>query len=216
MFLGHFALSLAVKRAAPRASLGVLTAAGQLADMLWPIFLLLGWEQVRIDPGNTAVTPLAFDRYPLSHSLLMLATWGALLGGLYLMRTRQRVAAACVALLVVSHWGLDWLVHRPDLPLVPWSGHKVGLGLWNSVAATLALEAAMTLAGVWIYVRSTHARDGVGRWALWVYVGALVLIYVGNLAGPPPAETHTLAVFALGLWLFPVWAGWIDRHRAAD
>src|SRR4029079_17169912 len=104
MFLGHAALGFAAKRAAPRTNLGWLLAAPYLADLLWPVFLLLGWERVRIDPGNTAVTPLDFTSYPWSHSLLMLAVWSLALGGLYAITRRDARGAWIVGALVASHW----------------------------------------------------------------------------------------------------------------
>src|SRR5207302_312409 len=188
MFLGHFAVGFALKRAAPRTSLGVLIAAPQLLDLLWPVFLLLGWERVRIDPGNTAFTPLAFDSYPLSHSLVMATIWGALFAAAYFVRTRLRTASIWIAIAVISHWILDWITHRPDLPLAPWRGVKVGLGLWNSVPATIVIESAMFVAGVWIYARATQARDRMGRVNLWIYVIALAAIYVSNMFAPPPPD----------------------------
>src|SRR5712671_4244163 len=132
MFIGHYAVGFAAKRAAPNASLGPLMAAPVLLDLLWPIFLLLGWEHVRIDPGNTAFTPLAFDSYPISHSLLMAVVW-AVVFVLLTRRVSTRQASLWIALAVVSHWVLDWITHGPDLPLLPRLGPKVGLGLWNSV-----------------------------------------------------------------------------------
>ena len=215
MFIGHFAVGFALKRAAPRTSLGVLMAAPQTLDLLWPIFLLLGLERVRIDPGNTALTPLAFDSYPYSHSLVMAAVWGALFATAYAVRTRNLRAAGLVALAVVSHWILDWITHRPDMPIAPWSATKVGLGLWNSVAGTIVVESAMFVAAVAIYARATSARDRMGAINLWVYVAALAGIYIANIVGPPPPDVRSLAIFALGLWLLPLWAGWIDRHRRA-
>lgn len=214
MFIGHFAVGFALKRVAPRTSLGVLMAAPQFLDLLWPWFLLLGWEHVRIDPGNTAFTPLAFDSYPISHSLVMAIVWGVAFGGLYLLRTHNRIAAIWIAAAVVSHWVLDWITHRPDLPILPGDSTKVGLGLWNSVPATLIVESAMFAAGVWVYARATRARDGIGRVTFWIYVAVLALIYAGNVLGPPPPDTHSLAILALGVWLFPPWAAWFDRHRS--
>ena len=214
MFIGHFAVGFALKRVAPRTSLGVLTAAAQTLDLLWPFFLLLGWERVRIDPGNTAFTPLAFDSYPISHSLVMAIVWGALFAAAYFVRTRLRTAAIWIAIAVVSHWVLDWITHRPDMPIAPWSDVKVGLGLWNSVPATIIVESAMFAAGVWIYARATNARDRMGRVNFWVYVIALPAMYVANVLGPPPPDPHALALFALGLWLLPLWAEWVDRHRS--
>src|SRR5512137_1303143 len=115
MFLGHFGLALAAKRASPRTSLGTLVAAAQWIDLVWPALVLAGVEIVRIDPGNTRVTPLDFESFPWTHSLLLVAAWSALLGGAYLLRTRNRRGALVVAALVVSHWVLDAVVHRPDL-----------------------------------------------------------------------------------------------------
>jgi hypothetical protein len=226
MFIGHFAVGFALKRVAPRTSLGVLIAATQVLDLLWPWFLLLGWERVRIDPGNTAFTPLAFDSYPISHSLVMAIVWGALVGGLYLVfgrpaervgdgRIYRRGAAIWIAAAVVSHWVLDWITHRPDLPIAPGFPLKVGLGLWNSVPATLVVEGAMFAAGVWVYARGTRGRDRMGRINFWVYVLALGAMYIGTTFSPPPPDPHSLAVFALGIWLLPAWAVWVDRHRTA-
>jgi membrane-bound metal-dependent hydrolase YbcI (DUF457 family) len=216
MFIGHFAVGFALKRVAPRTSLGVLMAAPQTLDLLWPIFLLLGWEHVRIDPGNTAFTPLAFDSYPYSHSLVMAIVWAALFAALYFSRSGLRAASVWVAVAVVSHWVLDWITHRPDMPIAPWSSVKVGLGLWNSVAGTLAAESVMFAAGVWIYLRTTTARDRMGQINLWVYVAVLAALYVGSAFGPPPPGVRSLAIVALGVWLFPCWAAWIDRHRTVS
>src|SRR5215471_18702837 len=127
MFIGHFALGFAAKRAAPRTSLVLLFAAAQFADLLWPLLVAVGIEQVRIEPGNTAFTPLDFVSYPYSHSLALLAVWGVVFT---LVFGRN---FAILAGLVVSHWVLDWITHRPDMPLYPGSA-KYGLGLWNSIS----------------------------------------------------------------------------------
>ncbi len=214
MFLGHFAVALAVKRAAPRTSLGTLTAAAQWADLIWPFMLLAGWESVRIDPGNTAFTPLAFDRYPLTHSMAAALAWAVLFGSVYAWKTGRRHAAIWLGVTVFSHWVLDWVTHRPDLQLAPGLALRTGLGLWNSVPATLAVEIPMWIAGIWIYVRTTRARDRVGGLSFWMYIALLSAIYVGSVFGPPPPSAQIVAWSAVALWIFPVWAAWIDRHRA--
>src|SRR5262249_9291942 len=183
MFRGHFAVGFALKRAVPRTALGVLMAAPQTLDLLWPIFLLLGLERVRIDPGNTAFTPLAFDSYPYTHSLVMAFVWGALFAAAYSFRTRNLRAAGLIALAVISHWVLDWITHRPDMPIAPWSATRVGLGLWNSVAGTIVVESAMFAAAVGIYARATRARDRMGTVNLWVYVAVLAAMYIANIVG---------------------------------
>lgn len=212
MFVGHIALGLAAKRAVPKASLGALVAAPAFLDILWPVFLLLGWESVRIDPGNTAFTPLAFDSYPISHSLVTSLGWGVLFGLVSGWMTRSSKIGALAGLLVVSHWVLDWITHRPDLPLVP-GGATYGLGLWGSVPATLVIETLMFGAGLFVYARATHARDGIGTWALVAFALLLYAIYVSGPFGPPPPSVRVLEMMALACWLLPLWAWWIDRHR---
>jgi hypothetical protein len=214
MFIGHFAVGLALKRAAPRTSLGILVAAPQLLDLLWPWFLLVGWEHVRIDPGNTAFTPLAFDSYPISHSLLMAIVWAVVFASLT-RRWTGREASRWVALGVVSHWVLDWITHRADLPILPFVGPEVGLGLWDSVAGTVLVETAMFAAAAWMYATGMRARDRVGRWGFVAWIAILGVIYVGNIFSPPPPDVRSLSLVALLLWLFPIWAWWFDAHRSA-
>jgi hypothetical protein len=212
VFIGHFALGFAAKRVAPRVNLAALFAAAILADVLWPIFLLLGLEQVRIDPGNTAFTPLDFVSYPWSHSLLMLAVWGALFGWMFRSPDRP-IRMWVVAALVVSHWVLDWITHRPDMPLYP-GGPRFGLGLWNSVPGTIAVEIAMFLAGVWIYFRCTRARDGIGRWAIYGLVALLAVAYVSDIGGPPPPTPRAIAIVAIiATAIVTLLTWWADRHR---
>ena len=169
--------------------------------------------EVRIDAGNTAFTPLDFISYPYSHSLAMAIVWAALFGLCYWTVTRYLAGAMVVGFGVVSHWVFDAVTHRPDLPLFPGGSTRVGLGLWNWVSGTLAVEIAMLAAGVWLYSSCTRARDRVGVYAWWSFVLVLMGSYLANVYGPPPPSATFLAWFALGLWLFPFWAGWVDRHR---
>ena len=213
MFIGHYALGFAAKRMAPRTSLGTLFAAPTLADLLWPVFLLLGWEQARVVPGLNPFLNLWLDDIPVSHSLVALIAWGLLFGYLYRTRTGYTRGALVVGLLVLSHWVLDVLTHRPDMPLYPGSV-KVGLGLWNSVAGTLIVEGAMFVAGVAIYAAATRPRDGVGRYGFWGLVAVLAASYVSSLFAPPPQDMTALATFAIIFgWLFVLFGWWVDKHR---
>lgn len=214
MFLGHFGVAFSAKRIAPSVSLGTLFLAAQLADLLWPAFLLLGIERVAIVPGITRVTPLDFEHYPYSHSLLMVFVWAAAFALVYHLARRSRKGAVVVGIVVVSHWFLDLLMHRPDLPLYPGPSPLVGIGLWDSLAATLALELAIFGGGLWLYLRTTRPRDAVGRWALWGLVAFLLVIYAANVFGPPPSVT-AIAWAGNAMWLLIVWGYWIDRHRGA-
>jgi hypothetical protein len=213
MFIGHFAVGLAAKRLAPGTSLGMLIASAVGLDLLWPAFVLAGWEEVRIEPGNTAFTPLNFVHYPWSHSLLMAGAWGAALAILYVAFTRYFAGSVVLALAVVSHWLLDAIVHRPDLPLTPKGPPVAGLGLWNSVPGTLALESAMFLAAVWLYMRCSKPRDRVGIIGFWLFIAFLVVVYVSNAFGPPPPDAHAVVLVAMGLWPVVIWAAWFDAHH---
>jgi hypothetical protein len=213
MFIGHFALGLAAKRVAPRTSLGTLFVAPTLADLLWPVFLLLGWEHARVVPGSNPFLHLWLDDYPLSHSLLTLIGWSALFGFLYRTRTGYGRGAVVLGLLVLSHWVLDFVTHRPDMPLYP-GGPEVGLGLWNSVAGTLIVEGIMFISGVAIYAGATRPRDGVGRYGLWALVIVLGGSYASSLFSPPPQNLTALAMAAIVFGgLFVLFGAWVDRHR---
>jgi hypothetical protein len=205
MFIGHAALALAAKPLAPRAHLGVALAATYWLDLVWPVLVLLGIERVAIDPGNTAFTPLDFVHYPWSHSLIAAIAWGGLFA-LACWRLGRR-AALVMGLLVFSHWVLDALSHRPDLPLWPGSQALIGLGLWNSVAGTLAVECTLFAAGVAIYLRNSASA----ALSFWLLIGFLVVAYLGAAFGPPPPSAVAVAGSALALWLLPVWGWWIER-----
>ncbi len=214
MFLGHFAVGFGAKAIAPRASLGTLFLAAQFIDLLWPTLLLLGVEQVRIVPGLTVVTPLDFTHYPVSHSLLAVLLWGAALALVYGWRRGDWRTAGVLGALVPSHWLLDLLVHRPDLPLLPVGGPLLGFGLWSSLGATLALELSLFALGLWLYLRTTLACDAVGSRALWGLAGLLLLIYLGNLFGAPPPDAKAIAWVGHAQWLLVAWGYWLDRHRS--
>lgn len=216
MFVGHFGLAFAAKRSTPRTSLAVLVAATALLDIIWPVLVLLGVEEVRIDPGNTAFTPLDFVSYPWSHSAVMTVLWSVLFGGAVLVATRDRAAAVVSGVLVASHWVLDLVSHRPDLPLWP-GGPKVGLGLWSSVPGTLAVEGALFAGGVWLYVTATRPRDRAGRWTLAALVALLTAAYLSDRFGgpPPPSDTAVAWVGVAAAFVFVPWAAWVDRHRAS-
>jgi hypothetical protein len=213
MFIGHFAVGFGAKSVAPEVSLGWLFLAAQFVDLLWPTLLLLGVEQVRIVPGATVVTPLVFDHYPVSHSLIAVIGWAALVGGIHFVLNRKRAAALVLGILVLSHWALDAVVHQPDLPLYPGSAAVVGLNAWSSLPFTLAIEGSLFALGLWIYVRTTSAGDAIGQWGFLGLVVFLVAVYAGNLFGAPPPSWEAIAWVGQLQWLFVIWAYWIDKHR---
>jgi membrane-bound metal-dependent hydrolase YbcI (DUF457 family) len=214
MFIGHFAVAFAAKRAAPTTSLGTLFIACELADLVWPLLLLAGIETVAITPGITRFTPLDFQHYPWSHSLLMVVVWALVFAAVFFWRARRWLPAAVLALVVLSHWFLDLVVHRPDLPLAPGSDVKVGFGVWDSVAGSLLLEGALFVIGVRFYLRGSQARDAIGHWALYGLLVLLVVSYVATAFGPPPPSVPAIAVVGLAGGAVTAALGyWIDRHR---
>jgi hypothetical protein len=214
MFIGHFAFGLAAKKAAPGLSLGTLFLSVQLLDLLWPTFLLLGMEEVKISPGITAVTPLNFTSYPISHSLVMALVWGILSGGIYYLVKKHLRAAAVIFICVISHWFLDLLMHRPDLPLIPGSAVKVGWGLWNSVPGTLILELTLFFTGLYLYLKATKAMNKTGNYAFWALIIFLLIIYMSNLFGPVPESVQVIAWAGELQWLLIIWAYWADKNRS--
>jgi hypothetical protein len=212
MFIGHLALGFAAKRAAPRVSLAMLFTAAQFADILWPILIAIGIEQVRIAPGFTAFTPFDFISYPFSHSLMFLILWGVALGLVYRLTTGNRKAVAVIAALVVSHWVLDWVTHIPDMPLVP-GGAKYGLGLWNSIPATLIVEIVLYVIGLRVYVRATRARDGVGRWGFVSLAVFLLVVYLATIRTVPPSIPALSVSALIGVAVLTLWSWWADAHR---
>lgn len=213
MFIGHFGAGFAAKTVAPKVSLGSLFLASQFLDLLWPTLLLFGVERVRIVPGATAVTPLVFEHYPVSHSLAAVIGWAVLVGGFYLLIRRERIGAIVLGALVISHWGLDAIVHQPDLLLLPGGSTAIGLNAWSSLPITLAIEVPLFALGVWLYSRTTSSIDATGRWGFVALVVFLLAIYGGNLFGSPPPNTAVIAWAGQLQWLLVLWGYWIDKHR---
>lgn len=214
MFAGHLAVAMAAKHVEPRAPLGTLVAASFGLDLLWPLLLLVGLESVSVEPGATAFTPLSFDAYPWTHSLVMVLLWA----GLACFGVRRGGWQVRVALLtgslVVSHWLLDFVTHRPDLPLWP-AGPVAGLALWDSVPATLLIEGSMLLAGMWLYARAAPTRDRLGTVGLVSLVVFVGVIWAAGPFSPPPPGATAVAYVALALWILPVWAWRVDAHRGS-
>lgn len=216
MFIGHFAVGMAGKRVAPKVSLPVLFLAAQFADTLWPFLVAAGIEKVRIVPGDTKYTPLEFVSYPWSHSLLMLIIWAAVFGTIYRLYTGDGRGGVLIGALVVSHWVLDWITHRADMPLYP-GGPKYGLGLWNHPNASMAVEVLLFAVGVAIYEGTTKGKDKMGQYAFWFMVLLFLVGFAAGSGGAPPPSVKaiwmlSIVAIAVGLLL----AAYIDRHRTLE
>jgi LexA-binding, inner membrane-associated putative hydrolase len=213
MFIGHFGVGLGAKKIDSKPSLGTLFLAAQFLDLLWPVFLLLGIERVKIEPGLTPVNPLDFTYYPFSHSLLFALLWSLLFGIIYFLFKKDIKTSILLGVLVLSHWILDLIVHIPDLPLSPWSNIKVGFGLWNSAALTIIVEGLIFIVGAYYYFKVTKAKNKKGQISLWSLLIFLVMIYIVNLFGSAPPSVNAIAIAGLFQWLIIIWGYWIDRNR---
>jgi len=192
MFVGHYGVSFAAKKAEPGVPLWVLFIAVQLLDVLWAPFVLLGIEKVRIVPGITTSNPLDLYYMPYTHSLLAAIAWSLVAFLVYrAVRPVPSRAAAIVGLAVFSHWVLDFLVHRPDLPLYD-NTAKVGLGLWNLPAVALGLEALLLFGAMWLYLRHRARRT-----AMLAFGVVMLAIQAYVFFGPPPTSDKAAAATAL-------------------
>ena len=151
MFAGHYAASLALKRAEPRMPLWLLFIAVQFLDVLWAVFILTGIEKATVVPGLPG-SPLNLYYMPYTHSLIAALLWSA--GAYALFRiipirsgTRRKTLALVLAAGVFSHFVFDLIVHRDDLGLLG-NSYKIGLGLWNYAWLAYILEAVLLVGGL--------------------------------------------------------------------
>ena len=214
MFVGHPAVALAARAKAPDTSLGILVGAASWLDLVWPILLLTGVERVAIVPRLMAASPFDFVSYPWSHSLTFAVAWAAALGLVAWRCGYRPLSSVLIGGLVASHWVLDFVVHRPDLPLWPGRSPKLGLGLWNFPWITLLVEGALLTLGLTVFVRARRPRNRRGALGFWLLIAFYVASWLGALFGPAPPDVTTLAWVGIASWLLPVWAWWADRNFA--
>ncbi len=213
MFVGHFAVALSAKRAEPRLSLALLFAASQFLDILWPVFVLTGIEHTRIVAGITAASPLDLYDIPWSHGLVTSLGWSVLFAAPWWARRRWR-SSLVVAGCVFSHFVLDWITHRPDLPLWPGSETRFGLGLWNSLYGSILVELALFGAGVWSYASATRPTGRMGNVGFWAMCLVLAAAWLSGPFSPPPPDIETVVWTALAfIPVILIWVRAIDRRR---
>src|SRR5690348_17202873 len=199
MFVGHYAVGLVLKRVEPKVSLGTFVLAAMFADFLWAIFLLTGIEHVQVKAGMGAEN--YFDPSNInivwSHSLLMDFIWAALFAAAYWLWRRNGPGAWLLFAAVLSHWLLDFVAHRPVMPLAPGVDKYFGLGLWTSIPATVIAEGGFWLLAIIVYVRTACPRGRAGVYAFWSVIALLTLAWYNNIAGPPPRNPDLAPIFSL-------------------
>jgi hypothetical protein len=168
-----------------------------LADFLWCFFMIAGIEHVQIKQGMGAANYIGALSVPYSHSLLMIVGWALLFAAAYFLRRHYSRGALVILIAVLSHWFLDFVAHPPDMPLAPGLQKFFGLGLWNSVPATLIIEGGFWLLAIILYARATHPQKRIGTYAFWIVIALLTLAWYNNIAGPPPKDPSHMGISSL-------------------
>lgn len=217
MFAGHYGVSYALKKTDTRLSLGWLFLAVQFIDVLWALFIILGVEKMKIHPGLPS-SPYDLYFMPYTHSLVGSLLWAGLVYAVFryvpLPATgTKKLAALVMGAAVFSHFLLDFIVHRPDLPVVG-NVEKIGLGLYNIPPLSFALETLVLFGGLWLYMRATTATTTLGKYGMPLFALILTLVNVQTYFGPPPPTPQIGAIFnEVCYLLFTAIAIWLDRKR---
>lgn len=214
MLAGHLAIGLLAKRVEPAISLGTFVLAAMLADLLWCVFMIAGMEHAQFRPGMGAANYFVASDIAMSHSLLMDTIWAALLAGAWFVWRRQPRAALVLGAAVISHWLLDLVSHRPDMPLAPRVHRYFGLGLWTSIPATVIIEGGFWLFAIVIYTRATEPRNRAAGFVFWSGAALFTLAWYSNIAGPPPRNFKAAPVVSLVFFsLMVAWACGVNCLR---
>jgi hypothetical protein len=220
MNIGHYGVSLALKKADKNINLGLLFFGVQFVDILWAVLVLLGIERAVIAPGITAANPIDYVYYPFSHSLIASILWAGVMYVVFRLLpaksgSQKAKVALVMAVAVLSHFFLDLLIHRPDLPLALGDSPKFGLGLWNFVLISYVVEGLIFFAGLWLYMKATKGESFAGKYGMLIFGAFLFLTNLMNLFGAPPPNAQTLAIFSLSTYLLTIGiAFWLDRKRS--
>jgi hypothetical protein len=214
MLLGHVAAGLAGKKFASRVSLGTLVLAGTLSDLVFTVLVIAGVEHLRIVPGITAVNPFDMYDYPFSHGLLANIVMAVLFAGIYFLIKKDRRSSIVLGLVVLSHWVLDVISHCPDMALIGSDGPKVGLGLWNSFAGSVAVELVLILVGLILYLRATKPRRALSYLPLSLFILYSAFMFTGWLLGTIP-ENLIVVYISSGIMMiiYLALAYWTDYLR---
>ena len=222
MLVGHLALGLVAKRIEPKISLDAWMLAVLFADLLCFAFLIAGIEHFDVEPelarnrfvGLNDVRNIFFV---YSHSLLMNAIWAALFAAAYFLRRRYARGAWLLFAAVLSHWPLDFIAHNPDMRLAPGASGVYGLGLWNSIPATLIIEGGFWLLAIILYVRAAHTQKRAAIYAFWPVIALFTLLWYGNIkrgVNPDPVRAGIGGLIFVSLMV--AWAYWMNRLRPAQ
>ncbi len=222
MFVGHYGIGLALKKVEPKLSLGLLIFGAIMLDILFGLFLLSGIEHAKIVPGATVVSPFEFYDYPLSHSAVGAAIWATVGFLAYWLwptgdRTQRKRAAFILAIAIFSHFILDVISHSPDMTIFGNNSPRLGLSLWNSLAGTMIVELGLLFIGIALYRSATYSISSSGKYGFALMILILMVLYIGNIFGPPPPDMISVAItMTAGQLALVALAFWVDRNRITN
>ncbi|MDH5719261.1 MAG: hypothetical protein OEZ13_01440 [Spirochaetia bacterium] len=214
MYIGHYAVSFAIKKFDKKTSLGQFFIATQLVDIIFFHFALMGIERFSLIENYTQSTHFNLEYMPYTHSLAASFFWSLLI---YLFSTlimkKNKVTAFFFSITVFIHWFFDLIVHTPDLPLLSDSSIKAGFGLWENAIATFLLEAVLIGTGFIIYLRDNKSGSLIYKYAMIFFVFLLIVINSINIFAPPVFENKfTFAFVSIFLYIvFAVISHYLDK-----
>jgi hypothetical protein len=216
MFAGHYGVGYGGKEADRWVPLWVLFIAVQFLDVVWTILVLANVEKATIVPGLTDASDFQFTYYPYSHSLTAAIGWSVLAYAAVRLLAprawRTNAAGLLVGVAVLSHWPLDLIVHRADLPL--WDDtNKVGLELWSNAPVTFVVESILVILGVLLYVRATKDGARAGLAAAWILAAVIVVIDAVAVFGTSDSVKTAAATGLFGYLFLAALAWLVDRLR---
>jgi hypothetical protein len=220
MFIGHFGVGLALKRADKALPLGLLFIAAQVSDLIFGVTLLAGVEKINMIAGNNPLTSVKYIFFPYSHSLVATLLLAGLVAVVFLIAPfksslPRSKTALVMATAVLLHFVLDAIVHDPEIDLLGNGVYKIGLGLWNYPIASYIVEALLLIAGLWIYLRAIKSITFSGKYGLPILTVILFILNAVNAFGLYPTDTENFAITMLAVYLGTIIAAfWLDRRRS--
>lgn len=175
MYVGHFAIGLALKAKFPKTpALPLLMGVGFL-DLLDGIFIVLGFNTVT--PNLLAGPYLFFDLTFIDwdHSLLAALFWSVVWGLVFIKDRRVAVMAFIAAF---SHFIADWPMHNSDLALYPFSVEHFGLGAWGKLGTLSWIFEGIFASALMLYA----FRSAAARGERWGWVCAVMALLFLNLS----------------------------------
>jgi membrane-bound metal-dependent hydrolase YbcI (DUF457 family) len=156
---GHYGLAAGAKSVDHRAPLWSLMLATQWLDVVFIPLVLLGIETIETLPGGGYGKVVIHADY--THSLIGALVLSAAFGAVAWWRWDRRLGLLLGAV-AFSHWVLDLIVHRGDMPILPGNAGDLpllGFGLWRVPVVSILLEAALLVLGVFLYWRAARTSQ---------------------------------------------------------